>query len=353
MGPRTQLVSLLLSCAVMAAALRAPAQQRPQGPAPAPSGKAPAPSGKAQALANEVQAPADEAQAPADEAQALFDAALTLMSRGAYAPACRLLERSDHLDPGMGTRFRLAECYEKIGRTASAWALFVDVAESAKRARSPERERVARQRAAALEPRLARLSLELPPGVASLPGLVVQRNGRLLRRDAWATPMPLDPGEHTFFIGASGKVPWQRTVRVDRPGHTSVLQVPELADAGAPPGGGHRWTGQHIAAVAAAGVGGVGLVLGSVFAVKAASQESAVSRTCERPPCPPKHGAVTVEDDTSVTVAAVGLSVGAIGLGAGLLLWLTAPAPPAAGVSFQIAPLVEPGGRGVVVRGAF
>lgn len=73
-------------------------------------------------------APAAAAQAGGGDkavAQALFTEALKLMKSGAHAEACPKLEKSQELDPGMGTQFRLAECYEGVGRIASAWALFV------------------------------------------------------------------------------------------------------------------------------------------------------------------------------------------------------------------------------------
>src|SRR5689334_22228130 len=57
-------------------------------------------------------------------AQVLFDEGMRLMSRGDAREACPKLAEAQRLDPGMATQFRLAECYEKTGRRASAWALF-------------------------------------------------------------------------------------------------------------------------------------------------------------------------------------------------------------------------------------
>ena len=62
------------------------------------------------------------AQSAADKAAAegLFDQGRASMQEGDFAKACGLLERSQHIDPGVGTLLYLAECYEKSGRTASA-----------------------------------------------------------------------------------------------------------------------------------------------------------------------------------------------------------------------------------------
>ena len=54
-------------------------------------------------------------------AQGLYDNAKVLMEQGKYGDACPKLEESLRLDPGLGTQYHLADCYEHLGRTASAW----------------------------------------------------------------------------------------------------------------------------------------------------------------------------------------------------------------------------------------
>src|SRR3954465_9465866 len=55
-------------------------------------------------------------------AEALFNQGRDLMTAGKFVEACPKFEASQQLDPGLGTMLNLAECYEKTGRTASAWA---------------------------------------------------------------------------------------------------------------------------------------------------------------------------------------------------------------------------------------
>src|SRR5262245_66532784 len=81
------------------------------------------------------------AQSAADKAaaEALFDQGRAAMQEGDFAKACGLLERSQHIDPGVGTLLYLAECYEKSGKTASAWATFREAADAAEAQRKADR----------------------------------------------------------------------------------------------------------------------------------------------------------------------------------------------------------------------
>jgi hypothetical protein len=177
-------------------------------------------------LAGGIASAGDEAGA-----RVLFVEARKLAAAGDYEAACPKFEDSYRLDPGIGTNFNLADCYEHRGRIASAWARFLDVAAATKAAGQPERERVARARAAALEPRLARLTLEVQ---STAPDLSIVRDGIAVGAASWRVAVPIDPGSHAIEASAPGRLTWKSTVEVPDAGAISVV-VPELEPAPAEP----------------------------------------------------------------------------------------------------------------------
>ncbi len=174
------------------------------------------------------------AEATADqraEAQALFDDARRLMADKRFADACPKLEESQRLDPGLGTLLNLAECQAQVGKTASAWANFLEAAFQAKAAGQAKRENTARTRAAALEPRLSRLTILAVPGAK----VEIKRDGAVVTSSLFGTAVPVDPGEHVVSASAPGKTPWESKVTVRPEGHQVSVSVPQLEDAAPPP----------------------------------------------------------------------------------------------------------------------
>ncbi len=234
------------------------------GPLEAPGERrvAPPPSGaRARALcaacAIAAAPAAARAQQPAAQrtaaAHALFEQGRSLMGAGRYAEACAKLEESHRVEPAPGTLLNLADCYDRIGRTASARELFLEVAALAKSARFVQRETatrestteaerrealaragalekreaLARERANALEPKLSRLRVVVGAAAA---GLSVQRDGIVLEASEWGAAAPVDPGQHVVEASAPNK--WDyRIMRYVPPGAALVtVEVPPLLD---------------------------------------------------------------------------------------------------------------------------
>ena len=159
---------------------RAPPATRQSPRAPAASEDATdAPRARARSVASRVAIARRVARAQSKDdiarADALFNAAKALTDSGQYADACAKFAESKRLAPGLGVTMYLADCYEHIGRTASAWTEF-RAAEGLARARNDKRADVARQHAQALEPKLDRLTISVAPSVPRV-GLIILRDG--------------------------------------------------------------------------------------------------------------------------------------------------------------------------------
>jgi thioredoxin-like negative regulator of GroEL len=128
-------------------------------------------------------------------AEALYQEGRQLMDAGNFADACPKLEESQRLDPGTGTLWHLARCYEKLGRHASAWAKYHEVAAQAKKQEEPAKVAAALKRAGALEPKLRRLVIEVPAD-SRIQGLRIVRNGIEVGPGAWGAKLPVDLGAH-------------------------------------------------------------------------------------------------------------------------------------------------------------
>ena len=321
-------------------------------------------------------------------ALALFDDGRKLLAAKNYAEACPKLEASMRLDPGMGTLFNLSDCYEQIGRIASAWSGFREVAAQARAASQDVREKVARDRATALESKLSRVRIVVPAELATTP-LTITRNGTPLPSSLVGTPIPIDPGDHTFRITAEGKQPWETKITLRPDGKTVDLQVPTLAPAapgsttaapaatasptsdpaGTPtaapsatssaaptttpssaPSNGPDTTSPRpwqkpVGIVAAvAGVIGVGAGIGVGFLAKSTDDESnaigcdAESDFCRNQAALDTRSAAVVQAHAATGLIVAGAVIGA----AGLVLWITAPsasaAPPAPASRAKAAP---------------
>jgi hypothetical protein len=301
-------------------------------------------------------------------AQALFNEALKLMKSKEYAEACPKLEKSQELDPGMGTQYRLAECYENVGRTASAWALFVEVAEAAKREGIPAREAQSRKRAEALEPRLPALVVRVESG-ARTRDLRVQRDGAPVGEAEWGVRLPIDPGEHVITASAPGKKAWEQKVTV-REGATLEVTIPPLeaeaikpalrADAGNTgpklPANDDSGSGQRVAAVIVGSAGILGVAAGAVLGVVAKSQWDDALGHClggDRSKCDATGIEIGGDAKRSAVYSTVALGVGGAGIAAAVILWLTAPSPGAKQTGFILMPSAGPGAAGAVVRWRF
>lgn len=302
------------------------------------------------------KAPAD-GRAGVPAAQALFDEGKRLVARGDLAHACPKLEESQRLDPAIGTQYHLADCYERSGRTASAWSTFLEAAAAARKADERERERAARDRARALEPRLARVAVVVGERVA---GLAITRAGVAVGEAQWGMALPVDPGSVVVRATAPGKKPFEATVEARAPGKAVEVRIPTLEDdpaaapaplvaapaasdapadsaapapAAAPPVRRERSQPEtpradgtrEAVAIALGGLGVVGVGLGTGFGIKSMAHGNSADSHCRGDLCDSAGVKLRENAIAAGNVSTLTFVIGAAALGGGAVLWFTAP----------------------------
>jgi hypothetical protein len=284
-------------------------------------------------------------------AESLFREGRALMEQRRYADACPKLAESQRLDPGSGTMLALALCHERQGKVATAWAEYNEAATLARTAGRADREQAAKERAAALEPGLSRLTVTVSPEARAAPELEVRRNGAVLREVAWGTPIPVDPGEHVVEATARGKHKWRVKINVTASRDRQSVVVPALADDPAGAGAKGVDTTRRTAGFIVGGVAVAALGVGTVFGVMALSKRSAAEERCgQANPCPDPAG-VGANDDAKAFALTADIALGAglcaAGVSAFLLITSRSSATGAAPRPFPLRASASPRGAGL------
>jgi hypothetical protein len=281
-------------------------------------------------------------------AQALFEDARQLAAAAKYAEACPKFADSERLDPSPSTLLNLASCWEKLGRTATAWATYREAESAASAARRPDYVAVAERHAAALAPTLARLTIAVSE---SVDGMQVKRDGVPVGAAAWGTALPVDVGSHTVEAGAPAHKGWNMSVEVPRDGAQVTVTVPPLeplppehasaavptstvapSPAASPTLAEPRPHGstQRVAGLVIAGAGVVGLGVSGILALVANGKKqdslsgnhcpSSSPNQCDSTGVSLRNQALSLGDGATVAFA-----IGAVALVTGGVLWLSAP----------------------------
>lgn len=297
------------------------------------------------------------AQSAADKAAAevLYDEGVKLLTAGDLAQACPKFAESLRLDTGIGTMLYLAECYERQGKTASAWAQFREAQASAGAKEGDNRGRVAKERADRLEPKLSKLLVVVPPE-AAIDGLVVTRDGTAIGRALWGTETPIDPGAHVIRVSAPGRIARDLTVDVKGEAAHEKIVIEPLAlapPAPTPPptssspvdaDASHRGSTQRTVGVVLGAAGLVGLAVGTVFGVRAISTKSDSEPHCDATSCDQQGLDLRSDAHAQGDVSTVFLVAGGVLAATGIVLWLTAPraSAPSQGTSTRTRFVVVP-----------
>jgi hypothetical protein len=267
----------------------------------------------------------------AASADALFDEAKKLAEQGNHAEACPKFEASFNLDPTLGTLLNLADCHEKIGKIATAWAEWGESAERAERA-GDDRVAYAKERRAALEPRLPRLAIVV---TNPKPGLTVVRDDVVVPPGTYGVALPVDPGKHAIRVKRGDQVIAEQSVETTEAKIETVeLDLDEIEKAAPPPAGPRT----AVAAPPPSSsqktigfvVGGGGLVLlaGAAVLEIVALSSKPTNAQCPDSFCTPEGFRRASKAKTFATIGQwIGLG-GLVATGVGVTLVITAPSGP-------------------------
>lgn len=183
-------------------------------------------------------------------------------------------------------------------------------------------------------------------------------------RAALGVRRPVDPGDHVVRASAAGFAPIE--VKVTLAEGASETVALELKPAAPPPpvkprppvaprpdqGASASGSGSSrtVLAIAALGLGGAGLAAGAVGGVLALGKHGDLSDRCPGGRCDPSLKGELDSYHAMGTLSTIGFAIGAVGVGAGTVLLLTAPrSPQRAGIS--ITPVIGLGSAGA--KGSF
>lgn len=288
----------------------------------------------------------------------LFRAGREAMAREEFAVACAKFEASARIEPAPGTLLNLALCQEslgQIGRALENYRAVIGLLPA-----SDERVPFAKEHAAALESRAARLTVVVAP--TAPPDARVLRNGEELPPDLLGVESPVDPGAHTLTLEVAGQQPVRVTVTLAE-GERRTLNLeppppppPPEPDRPAPMG-----TRTKVGLIVG-GVGAASLAVGLVAGAMVLDKKATVEQLCDERVCTAQEGIDAARAGRTLsTISTITFLAGVAGLGAGVYLVLTddGDAAPAAGsaagqamargAATALAPALLPGGGGLSV----
>ncbi|MBX3207051.1 MAG: hypothetical protein KF764_18535 [Labilithrix sp.] len=276
--------------------------------------------------------PADIAQARdlGQQAKAAFDAGDFAESEKLWTGAANLYPAAPTITLGLArTQAKLGklvlaqESYNKIIReqsqNTSAPPAFKDALEAA------------RAEVSLVSSRIASVVIVVegaPNPTVTLDGQPVSSAGLGLKR-------PVDPGSHVVRAEATGYKVAETSFQVAESGSAEARltldKAPEPAGAAAPapvsapPESAPEKSSNKTLAIAALGVGGAGLVFGSITGVLALGKHGELADRCPDGKCPPDARGDVDGYETMGTLSTIGFIVGGVGIAAGAVLWFTAP----------------------------
>lgn len=228
-------------------------------------------------------------------------------------------------------RFHIALCKENLGMLIEALHDF-ELAESDAKAEKVETVvKEAPEHAAAIKPKIPKLVFKVPSDVE---GLSVTLDGNPIDPKGGEETL-VNPGTHKIEASAEKRHPFSQEITLAvGDTKTIVIKVPPLSEEAPPPPKDDeppptppKSSGLPVPALVVGGIGVAALAGAGFFALKRSSIKSDLDENCkgDPPSCPPGNEDAISSGRTYTTLTNVFMIVGIVGVGAGVVLWVTAP----------------------------
>jgi hypothetical protein len=336
-------------------------------------------------------AQSDEQRAAARD---LATAGVEAFKEGKYEQALDNFTRAESLYHALPHLLFIARAQAKLGRYVKAREAYLKVVKEVLPANAPQAARDAQTNASSevtnIEPKIGRVTVNVA-GKEQAKDLVVSIDGAPIASVLVGVPTPIDPGDHVIegvATGLRGKAyvtvqqgqrqevalklepdasavpPAAVTAPVATPAAESAPPAaqPPSAEPAPPPssppvdtGASKSNNGLRIGSYIAFGVGAVGLAGGTVFMLQSAGKRSDADELCTEPggkcgeSVRDKVEALDSDADSAQTLGIVGFAVGAVGVGAGITLFVLSSSK--SDKQASVSPWIGPNSAGV--RGTF
>jgi len=301
-----------------------------------------------------------------EAAKKAFFAGIDFEEKKEWAKALEQFELVAKVRMTPQVRFHIALCKENLGMLIEALHDFELAESDAKAEKVDAVMKEAPEHAAAIKPKIPKLVFKVPSDVE---GLAVTLDGSPIDPKGGEETL-VNPGTHKVEATADKRHPFSqeitlgigdtKTVSIKVPPMVEDKEAPPPKDEEPPPTPPKPST-LPIPALVVGGIGVAALAGAGLFALKRSSIKSDLDGVCsgDPPSCPADQEDAISSGRTYTTLTNVFMIVGIVGVGAGVVLWVTAPkkdkdtAPPAA-ASIKLVPS-SPGANlaGLSLAGAF
>lgn len=282
---------------------------------------------------------------PHEDSVARFDEGRALVKAGRPSDAIPKFLASLTAEPSAVAALNVADCYERVGKLASAQQRFRQAESLSAAAGDSVRAAEARKRAESLDARVSTITVLPPPRGTEASAWI---DGAPLAADAWGKPRPLDPGPHEVVLQTPDGKRKTKIVSVSEEG-TKVTVPFDIEGAGgvvtetkekppatptpkpdAPvspsPDDSSSSSPLRTVAVVTGAVGIASLIAGGVTGGLALGARSDLDSACATyPQCPASQRAELQDIDdrgrTMATVSTITFIAGAALLTTGVVLW--------------------------------